>query len=548
MLSLLSQIVGIFFVMFRLLANVGENLNKLINMIVSISNKTLKVKPAKEQMGRFFGKKGTPNRIQFLTGNYEIEDFEKIISSGYTLSYQYKNDDVMGDRKKNYIGTDFIIIDIDGTDLTMDEVIERATYKPSIIHTTFSNLTERKNNKHCYHLIYCLDETLYGEENFNDAFNYFSCGIEDLIDQNARDCHRLTFTSNSSLPNYEYRLLGISYSSLSISNLHRDDSLDDKSNVDVSSVKKNNSSPIFNSLDNMRVKEKNLTELDNSFELDEGFLKDLNSMTRRKFIDHYSSIYDYITFTPPKIIEKTPEGIVYADYRSQQYFEIPSLWRTNQDGSRERQKIEVGNRTTHLYIETNLFILIKPDISKEHLVYEVVRDIFENYDNTDNQFSTRCILSLVENVWKNKDSFNAHPIPRKFKILRFAEGISKQVCVGMVRKYMKDDSIGSLLDLNLSVEENLFELRKMGVKVKKKRLIQFIQDNHLDEYVWTEKQKREEKVRTIVKNNPNASLRVLSSLCKEHGIKVSREKIRKIKLDDLACSLQGKQAGQIPTT
>lgn len=516
-------------------------------MTLSISNKTLKVKPAKERMGFFFGKKGTPNRIQFQTKNYEIEDFEKIISSGYTLSYQYKNDDVMGDRKKNYIGTDFIIIDIDGTDLTMDEVIERATHKPTIIHTTFSNLTERKNYKHCYHLIYCLDETLCGEKNFNDAFNYFSCGIEDLIDQNARDCHRLTFTSNSNLPNYEYRLLGKTYSSLSISNLHRDDSLDDKSNVDVSTVKKNNSSPIFNSLDNMRVKEKNLTELDNSFELDKGFLKDLNSMTRRKFIDHYSSIYEYLTYTPPIKIENT-QGIEYADYTGQEYYEIPSLWRTNQDGSRERQKIEVGNRTTHLYIETNLFILIKPDISKEHLIYEAVRDIYENYDNSDNQFSNRYILSLVENVWKTRDSFISTPVPRKFKILKFAEGIPKQVCVGMVRKYMKDDSIGSLLDFSLSVEENLIEMRKLGVKIKKKRLIQFIKDNHLDDYVWTEKQKREEKVRTIVKNNPNASLRVLSSLCKEHGIKVSREKIRKIKLDDLACSLQGKQAGQIPTT
>ena len=53
----------------------------------------------------------------------------------------------MGDREKNYIGTDFIIIDIDSIDLTMDEVIDRASYKPTIIHTTFSNLTEKKNNK-----------------------------------------------------------------------------------------------------------------------------------------------------------------------------------------------------------------------------------------------------------------------------------------------------------------------------------------------------------------------------------------------------------------
>lgn len=185
-------------------------------MKISYSNKTLNAKPSGLELAKYFGKKGTSNRIQFKTVECQVEDIETIVANGHTLAYQCKEDNVMEDRSKNYIGTDFIIIDIDSIDLTMDEVIDRASYKPTIIHTTFSNLTEKKNNKYCYHLIYCMNETLYGEENFYRAFSLFCSGIEKLVDQNAKDCHRITFTSNSRLPKYQYKFLGNIYSTSDI--------------------------------------------------------------------------------------------------------------------------------------------------------------------------------------------------------------------------------------------------------------------------------------------------------------------------------------------
>ena len=185
-------------------------------MRITYSDKVLKTKPKGAELGKYFGKQGTSTRIKFKTMECQMEDLETIVANGHTLAYQYVRDDVMGDRKKNYIGTDFIIIDIDSTDLTIDKIIDRTTYKPTIIHTTFSNLTKDKHNKYCYHLIYCLEETLYGEDNFNYAFSHFSMGIENLVDQNAKDCHRITFTSNSRLPNYEYKFIGNTYSTSDI--------------------------------------------------------------------------------------------------------------------------------------------------------------------------------------------------------------------------------------------------------------------------------------------------------------------------------------------
>ena len=338
-------------------------------MKICYSDKRLESKPNRDEIRKYFGKKGTSTSIHFETKECQVEDFKKIIANGHTLAYQCVGDDVMGGRK-NYIGTDYIIIDIDSTDLTINELLDRTTYKPTIIHTTFSNLTENKNNKYCYHLIYCMNETLYGEDNFKYAFSHFSMGIENLVDQNAKDCHRITFTSNRSLPNYEYRFIGNIYSTLDINNDAEtingkevsqpklSDLLDTKggitneynkynSSISYSSnsksefsVKEMNSSSLYLSSDNMKEEEKNLTDKKGNWGLNEKFISDLSKMKRKDFICTYSAVYDYITFTPPTITRKTEEGIVYADYRDVEYYELPSLWRINDSGERERKKIE----------------------------------------------------------------------------------------------------------------------------------------------------------------------------------------------------------------
>ncbi len=500
-------------------------------MKVTYSDKTLTHKPQKWEIGKYFGKKGTANRIQFNTEDLEPEDFEYIISNGHTLSYQVKGNDAMN-RKENFIGTDFIVLDIDSTDLTINEVLEKAAYTPTIIHTTFSNLTEQKQNKHCYHLIYCLNETLYGEENFNYAFSQFSEGIEDLVDPQAKDCHRITFTSNSKLPNYEYRYLGYTHSAPTKGDTHSSETNSLVSCFDItdnSSVKKNHSTSLYYSQYNMNEEDKNLTHQDYTYGLDSTFFYDLNNLSRKEFLYQYSTIYDYITYTPPTVTCETEEGIVYADYRGIDYYELPSLWRVNEDGERKRNKIEIGSRTKQLYVETNLLLLIKPDLTKEHLVYEAVRNVWENYNNTDRQFSNHYILSIIDNIWNNKGSFTSPPIPRNFKILKCPLGMNKPACVGTVRRLLKDESIGNIIDINLSLEDNLKELRKYGVKIKKDRLKRFIRENHLDQYIKTEKQIKEERIAEIIKNNPNASLRTLGDLCKKQNIQVSHETIRTIK-------------------
>ena len=62
----------------------------------------------------------------------------------------------------------------------------------------------------------------------------------------------------------------------------------------------------------MNEEDKNLTHSNNTYGLDSTFVYDLNNLSRKEFLYHYSTIYDYITYTPPTVTCETKEGIVKA--------------------------------------------------------------------------------------------------------------------------------------------------------------------------------------------------------------------------------------------
>lgn len=83
-------------------------------MKISISNKQLDAKPGKQEMGKYF------NGLTFKTYNFNPNDFKSIIDKGFTITYLFKDNEF--DRSNhymsfNYIGTQFICVDIDGCNI-----------------------------------------------------------------------------------------------------------------------------------------------------------------------------------------------------------------------------------------------------------------------------------------------------------------------------------------------------------------------------------------------------------------------------------------------
>jgi hypothetical protein len=114
-------------------------------MKISIANKKLLSKPQSNiEKAKYF------KDITFKSGNISKDTFLKVIETGCTITYLYKDSEFNRNNsymKNHYLGTQFICVDIDSCDINPIEFVEGLKYKPTLLHTTFGNLTPQKQNK-----------------------------------------------------------------------------------------------------------------------------------------------------------------------------------------------------------------------------------------------------------------------------------------------------------------------------------------------------------------------------------------------------------------
>lgn len=500
-------------------------------MKITLADKKLIEKPQKNEEWKYF--KG----LLFKTGDFSLNTFEKIIKNGYTITYIYK-DDVFSRADHymtyNYYGTQFICVDVDKCEISPLEFVKTLKYKPTYIHTTFSNLTPQKENKYCFHLIYCFDDIIRGEDNFHTVFNILTEDYIDYVDKCAKDCHRVIFTSNGTLDNFELYKEDIIYKVKDFfpkPNNKEFDEIDTLFNQNDYGKNLQNAY-IFNKSNNIQDNEKNFPNEkqkkigNNTFELDETFWVDLNTLTRSNFLDKYLDIYPYITcsIAEQDQLFKTENGIYYEDWRNREYYEVPSKYRYN-NGQRRIQKVGNGNRTKSLMFDCLMFIKVIPNITKEYLITMLVNEVYKHYDNKDNELTNYKLVGIAKYGWDLKDNINVNPLKKKFKIV-FTESMRKNAAVGVLNKLMKDDEIGNNLDLSISLEDNIKEFKNNGIKITKQRLVQFC--NEYNVTLLTDKEIKYNKVLELHNENKDLSSRKLEELCKQKGIKISYRTIQTI--------------------
>lgn len=501
-------------------------------MKLTLANKKLLSKPKTNlEKATYF------KNIYFKTGEFTLSTFKKIIEHGFTITYLYKDSEFNRDNsymKNNYTGTQFICVDVDKCTISPSEFNKFITYKPTLLHTTFSNKTEAKENLYCFHLIYCFDDVITGEDNFRLVFDKITCDYAEYVDNCAKDCHRVIFTSNSTLPNYELIENGIIYKVNDFIDSTPSVEFDDLDNFfsEKPSVCKKQSSSILNTSNNIQASSKKQTVdlKHNDLHLDDNFFTDLNTLQRGAFLSKYLDIYNYINRTLPlkEQVKETSNSIIYEDWRNYNYYEVPSKYRFV-NGEHKVVKVKQGNRTKSLMFDALCFIKCIPNITKEYLVTMLINEVYKFYDNTDKELSNYKILGVAKYAWNMKDEINIEPLPKKFIIQ--AANMNKTKAVGLINKLMKDEEIGNNIDLMLSVEDNLKAMTSSGLKLTKKRLLQFCNEYELD--LMTDKEIRNNKVLTLYRQNPNISLRKLEVLCKDNGINIKKDAISKILKDNL---------------
>ena len=488
-------------------------------MYITIADKGLVSKPGRTDAGRYFA------NTTFTTYNIDIEDLEQYIGNGYTITYLYRDNQFKrkkGYAKNNYIGTQLICVDVDECDTDPDTFVSNIKYKPTIYHTTFSNLTEAKHHKYCFHLLYCFEDIVWGECEFNQVFNEICKDYQDYVDTKARDCHRCIYTSNSSLKNFIYHCTNITYHISDFIEGRNDDTSCSYNCLRFDSFDITPPSP------DLIRKAKN-RQRDMSFNLDDSFRKDLYTLSRKDFIEEYSNRYPYNieTFVDGRMYE---DG--YADLRDIDFFRVPSskYWWNSEKRKPEIPKVKIGHRDERLWLDALCFIMTTPNITMENLVYCLVRIVWERYDNSDKQLTNRYIIQKAEQAFRSIGCNEVKPMKKSFKIDKdfwISQGENDWLNITRkIRKTIKDKDFSRMYDKTLTLEKNLDVFHSNGFKTKKCTLIKWLEENHY-EYT-TEKELRDRFIIDMYEKNRELSFRELEIICKDNNIKVNKDTIRKV--------------------
>lgn len=459
-------------------------------------------------MGRFFGKKGTNSRIKFNKYSLTPDQLQDIIGNGHVIGYFC--DDVMC-RKSSYKGTQYIVVDIDEVTYTATELMQMMKYTPTVLYTSYSNLTATKNYKYCYHLIYIFDQILWGEDNFYKMFNLFTTDYKTLIDTNAKDCHRITFGSNSKLPNYQYIYTDTIYKVddykeyLAKTNYVRENKQENKK---ISKTPKSNSTII--------------TKESPKFEHPENeFFSDFYDLSFEKFLIKYCLTYTAAYSTPVTF----EEGKSYVDLTQTDYY-VVNAGKYRWDNTLKKNvinKVVDGHRHNQLYKDAVQFLAITPQITLEGLVYSLCHDYYHYYIHTNCSITKKTIVDLALEVMKMQ--YKGYKTNKKMMVNKdyFGTEVSKYKMIGQAAKDWKDEQILMMYDVEESLEANLKNIREF-LPVKKERIIQCLHRKHIE--YKTQKEIDEKQIKDNI--DLNKSVRENLKFLEKNVKKISIGKLQKI--------------------
>lgn len=352
----------------------------------------------------------------------------------------------------------------------MKEFVKHLPRQPTVYYTTPSN---GKNGKYRYRLCYLFNQDIKDSQTFstlyNGIINSFRVSYPDYPDKDKCGGVSAQYMNGNGCPNCEvystdcvYTLgdFGVPYMAIPTST----DSF------------KESTAPIIRR-DKDEVKEFPFTDME--------FKADFHSMNPNDLITKYGQRYPFFDSTS---LEYNEEGyaLIREDYR--QIFRRWYLDISTDDKGREHKatvlckRRDGDKRRYYMYLSALIRKQIKPDITFEHLLYNLVYERQYFYDNSDrvltNQFLMEKALTVI-NTPIEKISLGSYKKRPKYKVDREfcrKNGIKPVALSNMVRSKLYTEKIGELYDCNLSVAENLKNIRSHGVKVGKTKLYQFCKE------------------------------------------------------------------------
>lgn len=415
-----------------------------------------------------------PKRLKFEQDLLTVEEFKGTVKEGYCFCHWFNTTkdvfSIAEKTKNNFDCANVVFVDVDDYDVEMKEFVRHLPQRPTVYYTTPSN---GKNGKYRYRLCYLFNQDIKDGETFTTIYNgiisSFRASYPDYPNKDKCGGVSAQYMNGNGSPNCEvystdcsYTLgdFGVSYTATPTS-------------ADYLNV-----SPAPNiSSDKDEVKEFPFTDME--------FKSDFHSMNPNDLITKYGHRYPFFESTELNFNEDG-YALIGDDYR--QIFRRWYLDISQDEKGREhkamvlRKRRDGDKRRYYLYLSALIRKQIKPDITFEHLLYNLVYERQYFYDNSDHVLSNQFLMEKARSVIDtplediNLGKYDKRP---KYKVSRDycrERGIKPVAWSNRIRSMLYTEKIGELYDCNLTVAENLECIRSHGVKVSKTKLYNFCKE------------------------------------------------------------------------
>lgn len=410
-------------------------------------------------------------KLCFKRSSIIIDEFVKYIKEGYCFCHWFTTKtnifNIYEKTNAHFDKANVVFVDVDDFNMEMKQFVSGLSMKPTVYYTTPNNLNPNKGNKYRFRLCYVFSEDIQNCETLASAYKGIIAEIRkdypSYPDKDNCGARPSQYMNGNGTPKCE------AYSTECVYSL---------SDFGVSPIE-----PVHE--ETATIKEKpNGNEC--AYQItDKDFINDLFKLPPSDLIAKYRERYYY--FDHSELTFNDGYALVPNDYQ-----EIYRSWYQdtfiNKNGdirkvSTIKIKRDGDNRRKCLFVSALIRRKIMPDITFEHLLYNLLAERQLYYDNSDNVLNNQELMRIANNAISmpyDKIRVTTKRKPSKFKVDKvycLEKGIKPKAMVGIVRRKLKDEAIGNLYDCSLSVKENLEMLKANGIKIGMSRLYEFCDRN-----------------------------------------------------------------------
>lgn len=411
----------------------------------------------------------TWNKVTYRNNLVTLDELVKLISEGRCFCYNF-NSSILTQKQKtieNFKYTNVIFIDIDDIEIEMNDFIDKLNHKPTIAYTTFN---DRQGN-HRFRLIYCFNQPITTVEQYKKMYLSIIKHLEESNQFKNKDNCAIS-------PNQQFYGNGCSPKMYTSFVVYEQCELLDSS-IELNKNKHHHSPP---------------TTKENECEwtltiTDEDYINDFNSMRVGDLLMKYREKYPFIEQTP---LEQVDDDVAYI-MLPKNYIEVKRYWikeeMYNQYGeavgvNAKPLKIKDGQqRRKKLFINGILRRMMIPNITFEHMLHNLVNEVYYYVDNTIDSITRRDLYNITCNVFKANVDDYSHMIPidsRKWIVnpkYCIKHNVSRRSARNIAKKQITYHSILELYDSSKTDKDNLKILNDNGVDISLRTLKNFKKEN-----------------------------------------------------------------------